>query len=433
MSREEGKRRQAQELLHALTDIDDRFLMEALGDDLELDDSVEYDPERVQVKLPGMSDAAGTKMQGVVSEMSDAVGIKTQETLSGMKDTMAVQAENTSASGKAAAQAENTSASGKADAPMSGTSAADSDKVTRIEDAAAKKRSGLLRKYSAWALTAAACLTVVVVGRHVKLNSVKDSPVPAIESEWRGDSDDGQAAKEAESVKDAASVQSAGEAAEAPTAEMQSAGEAAEAPTADMQSAGEAAEAPTADMQSADEAAEVPTANLQSAAEAAAEADGNMSDGAGLAVGSSLLATANPFIDVPTIKEAEDAAGFAISLPKEAPPYDTVLYRAIQDEMIEVIYTDADGNEGYRVRKAVDTGEEISGDYTQYEVEDTLQTEDGIKVTVKGSKKDNWSVALWNAADQDSDSYAYAICGDAKTFTSDEILSMVGAMTAGKR
>ncbi len=239
MNREDGRRKQAQDLLRAMTDIDDRFLMEAMGDMKDLDLSVEYDPEKVQVKLPGTENVtSGT----AADRLGDATGGRALD-VTGSRSGNVTESRSGEGAGESTSQEP------------------DQDKITTFpQDSGNKRRSGRMRRYSAWALTAAACLTVIVVGRHVRVNSVKTgTDIPVVESELRGDSSDDSALQVDGSAKEVAenAAQSAGEAAENAA---QSAGEAAENAA---QSAGEAAENAA---QSAGEAAENAA---QSAGEAA--------------------------------------------------------------------------------------------------------------------------------------------------------------------
>ena len=85
-------------------------------------------------------------------------------------------------------------------------------------------------------------------------------------------------------------------------------------------------------------------------------AKGAQAAGAGAA-----LTMPNPFIDTKTLEEAEEAAGFSITLPEVAEDGGTVLYRAMQGQMIEVIFLDENQRELYRIRKGKNLEDDISG------------------------------------------------------------------------
>ena len=74
----------------------------------------------------------------------------------------------------------------------------------------------------------------------------------------------------------------------------------------------------------------------------------------------------NPFEIVDTLDEAAKIAGFSLEAPTEYADYNSLVIQAIADDMIEVIYFDAEKtHEGLRIRKAVGT-DYISGDYYEY-------------------------------------------------------------------
>ena len=85
-----------------------------------------------------------------------------------------------------------------------------------------KTRRSLFRKYSRWALTAAACLTVVVVGRFVSVNTVKNGSekYPAV-SDQAKESENMPVAELDEEAGNAAAPEAAADAEEAPAAAVQ--------------------------------------------------------------------------------------------------------------------------------------------------------------------------------------------------------------------
>lgn len=112
----------------------------------------------------------------------------------------------------------------------------------------------------------------------------------------------------------------------------------------------------------------------------------------------------NPFTDCATLGEAEQLAGFDISLPGSMPEgYSISAIRVMKDEMIEIIYTSGSGE--IRIRKGTGS-EDISGDYGDYANTETVMV-DGLQVTIKGSGN-NISVASWL-----SGGYAFSITAEA--------------------
>lgn len=132
---------------------------------------------------------------------------------------------------------------------------------------------------------------------------------------------------------------------------------------------------------------------------------------------------ANPWIDFDSLEEAEADALLQIELPESYQNFDHRIYRSMHGEMLEIIYQDADGQEGFRIRKSRGS-EDISGDYTSYAQEKTL-TSGGRSVTIRGNG-DTISVATWS---NHSLNLSYAICvAEDQHFTEDDIRSLVEAI-----
>lgn len=113
----------------------------------------------------------------------------------------------------------------------------------------------------------------------------------------------------------------------------------------------------------------------------------------------------NPFMQFASLSDAEREAGFDLALPESLAGADSCVYRVMKEDsgnMIEVIYQ-KDGEETGRIRKAEGSGD-ISGDYTDYEEEDTVET-DGISVTCKGAG-DAYALAVW---ENDGSTYAVSL------------------------
>lgn len=129
---------------------------------------------------------------------------------------------------------------------------------------------------------------------------------------------------------------------------------------------------------------------------------------------------ANPWSEFDTLEEAEADAGIEIELPESYQGFNHRIYRSMHRQMIEVIYQDADGREGFRIRKSRDFGD-ISGDYTRYDQEKTLEIGDRF-VETRGNG-DEISVARWGNL---SLNLSYAICAaEDQHFTENDIRSLV--------
>ena len=107
----------------------------------------------------------------------------------------------------------------------------------------------------------------------------------------------------------------------------------------------------------------------------------------------------NPFVDCDTMDAAAKISGFSMSLPDKLPSWveDTAI-RASRS-MVEVI---CQGGEDKLTLRKGSGSEDISGDYTKYEENDTLELE-GRKVTTKGGDG-KVMVATWQEGE-----YTYAI------------------------
>ena len=125
---------------------------------------------------------------------------------------------------------------------------------------------------------------------------------------------------------------------------------------------------------------------------------------------------ANPYVDCGTLEEAGELAGFDISVPDEIDGgYTQGTIQAVENEMIQVIYTTEAGEE-ITLRKGTGT-EDISGDYNEYAEENTLDV-DGTSVTARGSD------GLVYAATWTDGTYTYAITASAG-LESDSVSALV--------
>ncbi len=97
---------------------------------------------------------------------------------------------------------------------------------------------------------------------------------------------------------------------------------------------------------------------------------GSSTGGTGSSVGSDsdeeFVGMTNPWTDHADLSGAEAAAGFYFVLPNALGESTEANYRCMEESMIEVIYTDKQGEEAYRIRKGRGS-DDISGDYNEYE------------------------------------------------------------------
>ena len=126
----------------------------------------------------------------------------------------------------------------------------------------------------------------------------------------------------------------------------------------------------------------------------------------------------NPFEIVDTLDEAAKIAGFSLEAPTEYADYNSLVIQAIADDMIEVIYFDAEKtHEGLRIRKANGT-DDISGDYNEYKEVNVVKVGE-LEVTEKGNDG-NISIASWTDG-----TYSYSINVDEALLNADDISNLI--------
>ena len=126
----------------------------------------------------------------------------------------------------------------------------------------------------------------------------------------------------------------------------------------------------------------------------------------------------NPFEIVDTLDEAAKIAGFSLETPTEYADYNSLVIQAIADDMIEVIYFDAEKtHEGLRIRKANGT-DDISGDYNEYKEEIVVKLGE-LEITEKGNDG-NISVATWTDG-----TYSYSINVDEALLNADDVSNLI--------
>lgn len=132
-----------------------------------------------------------------------------------------------------------------------------------------------------------------------------------------------------------------------------------------------------------------------------------------------IIGMPNPFTDFDTLAEAEKQTGFYITLPDTIGSSNNKIYRAMNDEMLEVIYVNGEDETG-RIRKARGS-EDISGDYNEYAETETVSV-GGIDVLLKGDAG-LVKLAVWT-----NDGYAYSVSSEAG-MTADEMMALVSAVS----
>ena len=131
-----------------------------------------------------------------------------------------------------------------------------------------------------------------------------------------------------------------------------------------------------------------------------------------------IIGMPNPFTDFDTLAEAEKQTGFYITLPDAIGSSDNKIYRAMNNEMLEVIYVNGEDETG-RVRKARGS-EDISGDYNEYAETETVSV-GGVDVLYKGDAE-LVKLAVWT-----NDGYTYSVSSEAG-LTADEMTALVSAV-----
>lgn len=109
----------------------------------------------------------------------------------------------------------------------------------------------------------------------------------------------------------------------------------------------------------------------------------------------------NPIQDCATLADAEQLAGFTLTLPETMPEDFAQSYiQAIDGNMIQVCYKH--GEDEILIRKANDTGD-ISGDYNDYAEKSTITVGD-LQVSIRGNNG-KVNVATWTDG-----GYSFSIC-----------------------
>lgn len=118
---------------------------------------------------------------------------------------------------------------------------------------------------------------------------------------------------------------------------------------------------------------------------------------------STAVSLPDPFIPYSTLPDLKAAAPFAVKSPQLLPTNCRERYMAMLNNknLIQIFYSNDDQTIVYRMA-VLEEGRDISGDYTNYDKEDTLAVGDK-EILVKG-KDDTIHVALWN-----DDHFSYSL------------------------
>lgn len=112
----------------------------------------------------------------------------------------------------------------------------------------------------------------------------------------------------------------------------------------------------------------------------------------------------NPLEYYDTLEEAVQAVGFDITAPESIGKYTDRTICVIAGDMIEITYTDSDGDPGAYIRKEKGT-EDPSGAYYYFETILPLQSRDG---TMSGISRSDGTVDIYKAIWTDG-TYAYSV------------------------
>lgn len=129
--------------------------------------------------------------------------------------------------------------------------------------------------------------------------------------------------------------------------------------------------------------------------------EGNMAGENKEAAGDESMRLPNPFIEVGSLEEAEELAGFSLKTAEKVGNYERQSIFVMEGEMIQVLYQNDAGEEGLRVRKGLGEGD-LSGDYNSYKLDEEVE-QDGIKIRLRGDGPRIFAASWTKGA------YSYAI------------------------
>ena len=129
--------------------------------------------------------------------------------------------------------------------------------------------------------------------------------------------------------------------------------------------------------------------------------EGNMAGEKKEAAGDESMRLPNPFIEVGSLEEAEELAGFSLKTAEKVGAYGRQSISVMEGEMIQVLYQNDAGEEGLRVRKGLGEGD-LSGDYNSYKLDEEVE-QDGVKIRLRGDGPRIFAASWTKGA------YSYAI------------------------
>lgn len=129
--------------------------------------------------------------------------------------------------------------------------------------------------------------------------------------------------------------------------------------------------------------------------------EGNMAGEKKEAAGDESMRLPNPFIEVGSLEEAEELAGFSLKTAEKVGNYERQSISVMEGEMIQVLYQNDAGEEGLRVRKGLGEGD-LSGDYNSYTLDEEVE-QDGVKIRLRGDGPRIFAASWTKGA------YSYAI------------------------
>lgn len=129
--------------------------------------------------------------------------------------------------------------------------------------------------------------------------------------------------------------------------------------------------------------------------------EGNMAGEKKEAAGDESMRLPNPFIEVGSLEEAEELAGFSLKTAEKVGDYGRQSISVMEGEMIQVLYQNDAGEEGLRVRKGLGEGD-LSGDYNSYTLDEEVE-QDGVKIRLRGDGPRIFAASWTKGA------YSYAI------------------------
>ena len=127
---------------------------------------------------------------------------------------------------------------------------------------------------------------------------------------------------------------------------------------------------------------------------------------------------ANPFVDCATVAEAEKLAGVTFRVPEKVDGYSARSFQAIENSMIQAVYTE--GDDSLLIRKGADA-DDVSGDYTTYSQVKTVAA-GSRSVTLKG-ENGLVNVAVWTEG-----GHAFAVDAQDKGMTESAMLALVASV-----